>query len=85
MPNTRLVSLAISSRRGEGKLNSRDRKQFPGRQKIIVSKKWGFTNLSRADYLEKRSIAQKDGAYLQFVKPHGPLEENLRRLDRIGA
>ncbi|CEQ40234.1 SPOSA6832_01833, partial [Sporobolomyces salmonicolor] len=59
--------------------------QFPGRQKIIVSKKWGFTNLSREEYLEKRSIAQPDGAYVQFVRPHGPLEENLRRLDRIGV
>merc|ERR1711977_243319 len=59
--------------------------KFPGRQKIIISKKWGFTNLSRAEYLEKRSIAQPDGAYVQFVKPHGPLEENLRRLERIGA
>ncbi|KAL7341568.1 hypothetical protein BJY59DRAFT_719943 [Rhodotorula toruloides] len=52
--------------------------KFPGRQKIIISKKWGFTNLSREEYLEKRSIAQPDGAYVQFVKPHGPLEDNLR-------
>ncbi|BGP62252.1 hypothetical protein NBRC10512v2_003581 [Rhodotorula toruloides] len=60
--------------------------EFPGRQKIIISKKWGFTtNLSREEYLEKRSIAQPDGAYVQFVKPHGPLEDNLRRLERIGA
>merc|ERR1712169_109216 len=59
--------------------------KFPGRQKIIISKKWGFTSLTRAEYLEKRSIAQPDGAYVQFVKPHGPLEENLRRLERIGA
>ncbi|BGO99441.1 holocytochrome c synthase [Rhodotorula toruloides] len=59
--------------------------KFPGRQKIIISKKWGFTNLSREEYLEKRSIAQPDGAYVQFVKPHGPLEDNLRRLERIGA
>lgn len=61
------------------------RPQFPGRQKIIISKKWGFTSLTRAEYLEKRSIAQPDGAYVQFVKPHGPLEDNLRRLERIGA
>jgi large subunit ribosomal protein L10e len=59
--------------------------QFPGRQKIIVSKKWGFTALSRAEYVEKRSIAQLDGAYVQFVTPHGPLEANLRRIDKIAA
>ncbi|POY71763.1 hypothetical protein BMF94_5124 [Rhodotorula taiwanensis] len=58
--------------------------KFPG-QKIIISKKWGFTNLSRAEYLEKRSIAQPDGAYVQFVNPHGPLLDNLKRLERIGV
>merc|ERR1712230_252739 len=59
--------------------------KFPGRQKIIVPKKWGFTNLSRAEYLERRSIAQPDGAYVQFVKPHGPLVDNLKRLEKIGV
>merc|ERR1712227_110200 len=59
--------------------------KFPGRQKIIISKKWGFTNLSRAEYLEKRSIAQPDGAYVQFVTPHGPLVDNLKRLEKIGV
>ena len=28
----------------------RARYKFPGRQKIIVSKKWGFTNVNREDY-----------------------------------
>ena len=30
----------------------RARYKFPGRQKIIVSKKWGFTNVDREDYLK---------------------------------
>lgn len=30
----------------------RARYKFPGRQKIIVSKKWGFTNVNREDYLK---------------------------------
>ena len=38
----------------------RARYKFPGRQKIIVSKKWGFTNVNKEDYLklkaEKRVI-----------------------------
>ena len=38
----------------------RARYKFPGRQKIIVSRKWGFTNVNREDYLklkeEKRVI-----------------------------
>ena len=28
----------------------RARYKFPGRQKIIVSKKWGFTNVNREEY-----------------------------------
>ena len=36
------------------------RYKFPGHQKIIVSKKWGFTNVNKEDYLklkaEKRVI-----------------------------
>jgi len=38
----------------------RARYKFPGRQKIIVSKKWGFTNVDREDYMklkeEKRVV-----------------------------
>ena len=30
----------------------RARYKFPGRQKIIVSRKWGFTNVNREDYLK---------------------------------
>ena len=30
----------------------RARYKFPGRQKIIVSKKWGFTNVDREEYLK---------------------------------
>lgn len=32
----------------------RSRYKFAGSQKIIVSKKWGFTNLSRADYTKAK-------------------------------
>jgi large subunit ribosomal protein L10e len=47
----------------------------------------GFTSLSRADYLAQRDqgTMKKDGCYVQFITPHGPLEENLRTLDRIAA
>jgi len=79
----------------------RARYKFPGRQKIIVSKKWGFTNVAKGDYLklkEEKKVLQyvlvgpnisegwcadtlincRDGAYLQFIRPKGPLEQNLR-------
>ena len=45
----------------------RARYKFPGRQKIIVSKKWGFTSLDRADYeaLKRDKQVINDGAYVQ--------------------
>jgi large subunit ribosomal protein L10e len=39
----------------------RARYKFPGRQKIIVSKKWGFTNVAKGDYLklkEEKKVLQ---------------------------
>ena len=30
----------------------RARYKFPGRQKIIIPKKWGFTNVNKEDYLK---------------------------------
>ena len=75
----------------------RARYKFPGRQKIIVSRKWGFTNVNREDYVklkEDKRVLQcvsvfvyrtyvysfyfRDGAYVQYIRPRGPLEANLR-------
>jgi large subunit ribosomal protein L10e len=39
----------------------RARYKFPGRQKIIVSKKWGFTDVQKEDYLklkEEKKVLQ---------------------------
>lgn len=41
----------------------RARYKFPGRQKIIVSKKWGFTNANREEYLKLK----EDKRVLQYV------------------
>lgn len=30
----------------------RARYKFPGRQKIIISRKWGFTNVNKEEYLK---------------------------------
>ncbi|PWW76779.1 ribosomal protein L10e [Tuber magnatum] len=58
----------------------RSQYKFPGRQKIIVSKNWGFTLLRREEYLEKRQNGElrADGAYVQFLRSHGNLEKNMR-------
>ncbi|XP_070019023.1 large ribosomal subunit protein uL16-like [Nicotiana tabacum] len=49
--------------------------KFPGRQKIIVSSKWGFTSFKRTDYLkwkaEKRIVP--DGVNAKLLGCHGPL------------
>nr|VDC63979.1 unnamed protein product [Brassica rapa] len=49
--------------------------KFPGRQKIIVSRKWGFTKFNRADFTklrqEKRVVP--DGVNAKFLSCHGPL------------
>jgi large subunit ribosomal protein L10e len=54
--------------------------RFPGRQKIIVSKNWGFTPLRRDEYIEKRQNGevQPDGAYVKFLRPHGNLAANVK-------
>ena len=51
------------------------------RQKIIVSKNWGFTPLRREEYIAKRQEGKVrvDGAYVQFLRNKGPLEYNMRR------
>jgi len=50
--------------------------KFPGRQKIGVSKNWGFTNIKREDY-EKMKAEGKllpDGAHVKILNDHGPLD-----------
>ena len=58
----------------------RSQYKFPGRQKIIVSKNWGFTPLRREEYIEKRQAGRvrPDGAYVQFLKNSGPLSYNMK-------
>jgi large subunit ribosomal protein L10e len=53
----------------------RARYKFPGRQKIIVSKKWGFTSLDRPDYeaLKRDKQVINDGAYVQVSYDSPPL------------
>ena len=59
----------------------RSQYKFPGRQKIIVSKNWGFTPLRREEYVQKRQEGRVrvDGAYVQFLSTRGPIEYNVRR------
>nr|CAD1839893.1 unnamed protein product [Ananas comosus var. bracteatus] len=49
--------------------------KFPGRQKIIVSRKWGFTKFSRTDYLKWKSENRivPDGVNAKLLGCHGRL------------
>ena len=66
--------------------------KFPGHQKIIVLKKWGFMNVNIWSSRLRRGWFGawfllflrfgltgecRDGAYVQFICPKGPLETNL--------
>lgn len=43
--------------------------KFPGQQRIIVSKKHGFTSLTREEYRQQKNdgTLRQDGCYLQCV------------------
>ncbi|KNG89473.1 hypothetical protein ANOM_002257 [Aspergillus nomiae NRRL 13137] len=55
--------------------------KFPGRQKIVVSKNWGFTPVRREEYVKLRNEGKlkQDGAYVQFLRGHGLVENNMKR------
>lgn len=57
----------------------RCRYKFPGQQKIIISKKWGFTNLNREEYMTRRQNGEikEDGAFVKFLTKKGPLAQSL--------
>jgi large subunit ribosomal protein L10e len=65
----------------------RSQYKFPGRQKIIVSKNWGFTPLRRDEYQEKRAagMVRIDGAYVQFLRNKGPIEKNVAKFPEAFA
>ncbi|KAJ1275381.1 hypothetical protein BS78_05G131400 [Paspalum vaginatum] len=51
--------------------------KFPGCQKIIRSRKWGFTKFTRAEYLKYKSEGRiaPDGVNAKLLGVHGPLSK----------
>jgi len=51
--------------------------KFPGRQKIHVSKKWGFTKFNKENFEEMRAEGRliPDGVGVQYIPAHGPLNK----------
>ncbi|CAF5066316.1 unnamed protein product [Rotaria magnacalcarata] len=55
--------------------------KFPGRQKIFVSDKWGFTKFTREDYdrLWQQGQLAYDGVNVKYLPNHGPLDAWKKR------
>eukprot|EP00753_Platysulcus_tardus_P000616 PLAT10591.1.p2 GENE.PLAT10591.1~~PLAT10591.1.p2 ORF type:complete len:209 (-),score=76.73 PLAT10591.1:143-769(-) len=53
----------------------RSKFKFPGRQKILLSNKWGFTSYERSEYLRlrKEGVLLPDGSTVKVMRPKGPL------------
>lgn len=51
--------------------------KFPGRQKVVVSRKWGFTKWDTADYqtMRKDGRLQPDGVNCHYFGNHGPFAQ----------
>lgn len=56
--------------------------KLPGQQKILVTNRWGFTNLVRSEYEARRAAGEivPDGAHCKFPTNHGPLDEWRKRI-----
>ena len=56
----------------------RAKNKFPGRQKLVVSNKWGFTKLTRLEFQRRwdAGTIKSDGATVKLVRPKGPLALN---------
>mmetsp|Transcript_20175 Transcript_20175/g.37611 ORF Transcript_20175/g.37611 Transcript_20175/m.37611 type:complete len:213 (-) Transcript_20175:4419-5057(-) len=74
-------SVLISVRTAEDKVNSavealrRAKNKFPGRQRIVVSDKWGFTPFPVEQYkeLKESNLLIPDGVNVKRITMHGPL------------
>lgn len=51
--------------------------KFPGRQKVVASRNWGFTSFLRDDYLQFRKAGRlvNDGVVVRLIGNHGPVEK----------
>lgn len=61
--------------------------KFPGQQKIIVSRKWGFTKLDREQYEEARAAGKviPDGSHVKYINGHGTLAKYFKQRVALAA
>ena len=62
----------------------RSKFKFPGRQTIFLSRKYGFTKHIMSDFyrLQKEGKIQSDGVGVKTLRPHGPLNDLTKWMDR---
>lgn len=62
----------------------RSKMKFPGRQLIIVSRKWGFTKFDKAEFEKKRDdgVLIPDGSHCKIFKEHGPFAKWEERMSQ---
>lgn len=60
----------------------RSKMKFPGRQLIIVSRKWGFTRFDREEYVKLRDEGKlvPDGCYVKVFNDHGPFRNWIKHV-----
>jgi len=63
----------------------RSQYKFPGRQKIVISRLYGFTPFTRQEYIEKRQAGQllPDGSYVKIMHNNGPLKDNMKKFPKF--
>lgn len=51
--------------------------KFPGRQKVVASRNWGFTPFTRQEYVAYKQSGRlvNDGIVVKLLDNHGPLEK----------
>jgi len=74
-----LYSIRVKDANREHAIESlrRAKFKFPGRQSVVVSKKYGFTAINRESYdqLKSESKLFTDGLYVRLRSEHGPLKK----------
>jgi large subunit ribosomal protein L10e len=72
-----LFSVRVKPQHGKIALEAlrRAKNKFPGRQKVVMSSKYGFTNLTHPQYHKLKAEGKiiPDGAHVKVLTQHGPL------------
>lgn len=76
---TILMSIRCKDNHSEVAIESlrRAKFKFPGRQKIVPGRNWGFTQFTREDYVKWRRSGRviPDGVTAKLMSNHGPLND----------